>query len=69
MEKTVAYNRSVRITSADGTRTTRKPRRISLPVGAPLPAIPAEVAASWVRQMSCYSEPVADVRFVYRKLP
>lgn len=69
MEKTVAYTRSVRITFADGTLTTRKPRRMSFPAGAPLPTIPAEVAASWVRQMSCYSEPVTDVRFVYRKLP
>jgi hypothetical protein len=68
MKDQVAYTRSVRITFADGTRTTRKPRQMRLPADAPLPTIPPSVAATWVRQMACYAQPVTDVRFAYRKL-
>jgi hypothetical protein len=67
MKDLVAYTRSVRITFADGTQVSRKPGRTLVPAGAPLPSLPATVAASRVRQMACYDQPVTDVRFVYRK--
>lgn len=68
MKELAAYNRSVRITFADGTRVTRKPQRTYVLAGAPLPAMAPDMAATWVRQMACYDQPVTDVRFVYRKL-
>lgn len=68
MKDLVAYNRSVRITFADGTRVTRKPQRTYVLAGSEPPAMVPDMAATWVRQMACYDQPVADVRFVYRKV-
>lgn len=68
MKDLVAYNRSVRITFADGTRLDSNPHRAYVLAGAEPPVMAPDMTATWVRQMACYDQPVANVRFVYRKV-